>query len=104
MLTSLEKKVLAAVKKEEVVPFLQGMIRIPSMSANEQSKKGSEGVKKGSPIKRPLSRGKTSPMQEICCCCRCWTLGRCHLSLCRDFFPISVTAFTAPVTHQDQGP
>jgi acetylornithine deacetylase/succinyl-diaminopimelate desuccinylase-like protein len=36
MLTNLEKKVLAAVKKEEVVPFLQGMIRIPSMSANEQ--------------------------------------------------------------------
>jgi acetylornithine deacetylase/succinyl-diaminopimelate desuccinylase-like protein len=36
MLTHFEKKVLAAVKKEEVVPFLQGMIRIPSMSANEQ--------------------------------------------------------------------
>jgi len=36
MLTELEKKVLAAVRREEVVPFLQGMIRIPSMSCNEQ--------------------------------------------------------------------
>jgi acetylornithine deacetylase/succinyl-diaminopimelate desuccinylase-like protein len=36
MLTDLEKRVLAAVKEEEVVPFLQGMVRIPSMSTDEQ--------------------------------------------------------------------
>ena len=36
MLTNLEKRVLDAVKEEEVVPFLQGMVRIPSMSSNEQ--------------------------------------------------------------------
>ncbi len=36
MLTDLEKRVLAAIKVEEVVPFLQSMVRISSVSADEQ--------------------------------------------------------------------
>jgi hypothetical protein len=57
----------------------------------------------GSPIKRPLSRGKTYPGRENLFSRLTPMSSYRHLHLCRDFFQISVTAFAAPVTHQDQG-
>ncbi len=37
MLTPIEEKVLGAIEKEECVQFLQDIVRIPSMSSNEQA-------------------------------------------------------------------
>ncbi len=63
------------------------------------------------PIKRPLSRGKSSPGHEILFFCprlfmNALFLQDRHLHLCRDFYGKGVSSlsriFAAPSTHQDQ--
>jgi hypothetical protein len=57
----------------------------------------------GSPIKRPLSRGKTYPKQEKIIFLNSLLQSYRHPHHCRNFYRFAVSAFTAPVTHQDEG-
>ena len=54
----------------------------------------------GSPIKRPLSRGKTYPGQEKFIFLSSLLQSYRHPHHCRNFYRFAVSAFTAPVTHQ----
>jgi hypothetical protein len=56
---------------------------------------------KGSPIKRPLSRGKTYPKQEKIIFLNSLLQSYRHLHHCRNFYRFAVSVSTAPVTHQD---